>query len=622
MKTIRLTTAQALVKFLVAQRILINGREEKLFPGVLAIFGHGNVTSLGVALDEERKNIRTWRGQNEQGMALAAVGFAKAKRRQQIMVASSSIGPGALNMVTAAGVAYVDRLPVLFLSGDTFVHRIPDPVLQQGESFSDPSITVNDAFKPVVRYWDRIVAPQQLLHSLPHAVSTMLDPATCGPAFIGLPQDVQAESFDFPEVFFEKVVHTIIRPRADATELKNAVEALKNAKRPLIIAGGGVHYSLAEKELAAFATAHNIPVVETVAGKASLLASHPLNAGPVGVTGCESANNLAAQADVVVALGTRLQDFATGSWTIFSNEQTKFIGVNTVRFDAIKHRSLPVVGDARETLADLAAQLGNWRSDDTWSKVAQQEVVGYHKYIDSIAAKNIVVNTAANTEQLATYAQVVGVVDRAAQPGDYVLTAAGGFPGELNNGWRAKSLDSFDCEYGFSCMGYELSGAWGAKMAMPEREVISFVGDGSYMMMNSDIYSSVLYGHKLIVIVCDNGGYAVINRLQVNQGGVPFNNQLADCEPANLVYVDFAQHAASMGAISETVGSIDELETAFARARKSDRTHVIVIKTSPNDWTEGGSFWEVGVPTTSHRPEVIKAGEIMREGKKQQRIGW
>jgi len=616
MKTIRLTTAQALVKFLVAQRILINGREEKLFPGVLAIFGHGNVTSLGVALDEERKNIRTWRGQNEQGMALAAVGFAKAKRRQQIMVASSSIGPGALNMVTAAGVAYVDRLPVLFLSGDTFVHRIPDPVLQQGENFSDPSITVNDAFKPVVRYWDRIVAPQQLLHSLPHAVSTMLDPATCGPAFIGLPQDVQAESFDFPEVFFEKVVHTIIRPRADATELKNAVEVLKNAKRPLIIAGGGVHYSLAEKELAAFATAHNIPVVETVAGKASLLASHPLNAGPVGVTGCESANNLAAQADVVVAIGTRLQDFATGSWTIFSNEQTKFIGINTVRFDAIKHRSLPVVGDARETLADLGEQLGDWRSADVWSKVAQQEVVGYHKYIDSIAAKNT------NISQLATYAQVVGVVDRAAKPGDYVLTAAGGFPGELNNGWRAKSLDSFDCEYGFSCMGYELSGAWGAKMAMPESEVISFVGDGSYMMMNSDIYSSVLYGHKLIVIVCDNGGYAVINRLQVNQGGVPFNNQLADCEPANLVYVDFAQHAASMGAISETVGSIDELETAFARARKSESTHVIVIKTSPNDWTEGGSFWEVGVPTTSHRPEVIKAGQVMREGKKQQRIGW
>ena len=614
MKTIRLTTAQALVKFLVAQRIMIDGKEEKLFPGVLAIFGHGNVTSLGVALDEERKNIRTWRGQNEQGMALAAVGFAKAKRRQQIMVASSSIGPGALNMVTAAGVAYVDRLPVLFLAGDTFVHRIPDPVLQQSENFSDPSITVNDAFKPVVRYWDRIIAPEQLLHSLPHAISTMLDPATCGPAFIGLPQDVQAESFDYPEVFFEKVIHTIARPRADKTELTNAIEVLKNAKRPLIIAGGGVHYSRAEKELAAFATAHNIPVVETVAGKASLLASHALNAGPIGVTGCTSANALAAQSDVVVALGTRLQDFTTGSWTIFTNEKTVFIGVNTARFDAVKHRSLPVVGDVREIIAEFNAHLGKWRSDEVWSKLAQKETAGYHAYIDGIASKN--------AASLATYAQVVGVVDRAAQPNDYVLTAAGGFPGELNNGWRAKSLDSFDCEYGFSCMGYELSGAWGAKMAMPEREVISLVGDGSYMMMNSDIYSSVLYGHKLIVIVCDNGGYAVINRLQVNQGGVSFNNQLADCQAENLVYVDFAQHAASMGAISETVGSIDDLEAAFVRARKSDRTHVIVIKTSPNDWTEGGSFWEVGVPTTSHRQEVLEAGKTMREGKKQQRIGW
>ncbi|HBQ52749.1 MAG TPA: 3D-(3,5/4)-trihydroxycyclohexane-1,2-dione acylhydrolase (decyclizing) [Acidimicrobium sp.] len=614
MKTIRLTTAQALVKFLVAQRILINGREEQLFPGVLAIFGHGNVTSLGVALDENRKYIKTYRGQNEQGMALAAVGFAKARRRQQIMVASSSIGPGALNMVTSAGVAFVDRLPVLFLAGDTFVHRIPDPVLQQSENFADPSVTVNDAFKPVVRYWDRIVAPEQLLQSLPHAVSTMLDPATCGPAFIGLPQDVQAESFDFPEAFFEKVVHTLIRPRADTNELDSAIEVLKKAKQPLIICGGGVHYSLAEKELGDFATKHNIPVVETVAGKASLMASHPLNSGPVGVTGCEAANNLAAKADVVLALGTRLQDFTTGSWTIFSNEQTKFIGVNTARFDAVKHRSLPVVADVRVTLGEMSSRLENWRAPDSWSKTAQSEVAKYHLYIDGIAKKD--------SNKLATYAQVVGVADRLAQPGDYVLTAAGGFPGELNNGWRAKSQGSFDCEYGFSCMGYELSGAWGAKMAMPNREVISFVGDGSYMMMNSDIYSSVLYGHKLIVIVCDNGGYAVINRLQVNQGGVPFNNQIADCDVQNLVYVDFAKHAESMGAIAETVKSIDELESAYARARKSDRTHVIVIKTSSNDWTEGGSFWEVGVPTTSHRQEVLKAGEVMREGKKKQRIGW
>lgn len=616
MKTVRLTTAQAIVKYLVAQRIIINGREEALFPGVFAIFGHGNVTSLGVALDEERANIRTWRGQNEQGMALAAVGFAKAMRRRQIMVASSSIGPGALNMVTAAGVAYVDRLPVLFLSGDTFVHRIPDPVLQQGENFSDPSLTVNDAFKPVVRYWDRIVSPEQVLHSLPHAVSIMLDPATCGPAFIGLPQDVQAMTYDFPAVFFEKVVHEIPRPRPDSSELTRAVDALKRAKHPLIIAGGGVHYSRAEAKLVAFAERHAIPVVETVAGKTCLLASHELNAGPIGVIGCTSANALAAKADVVLALGTRLQDFTTGSWTVFANESTVFVGVNTTRFDAVKHRSLPVVGDVGETLAEFGRHLDGWRSEDSWVAFANRETAKYHAYIDAIASRT------AKTSGLPSYAQVVGAIDRLAKPSDYALTAAGGFPGELNNGWRAKGLDSFDCEYGFSCMGYELSGAWGAKIALPDREVISFVGDGSYLMLNCDIYSSVLYGHKLIVIVCDNGGFAVINRLQVDQGGRPFNNQIEHSDPKHLVYVDFAAHAASMGAIAENVTSIDELETAFQRARNSDRTHVIVMKTSSSDWTEGGAFWEVGVPASSHRPEVVAASSAMREGKKNQRVGW
>ncbi|MFZ8893531.1 MAG: thiamine pyrophosphate-binding protein, partial [Ilumatobacteraceae bacterium] len=342
-------------------------RQEQLFPGVLAIFGHGNVTSLGVALDENREKIRTYRGQNEQGMALAAIGFTKAKRRQQIMVATSSIGPGALNMVTAAGVAYVDRLPVLFLAGDTFVHRIPDPVLQQAETFSDPSITVNDAFKPVVRYWDRIVAPEQLLQSLPHAVSTMLDPATCGPAFIGLPQDVQAESFDFPEVFFDEVVHTILRPRADASELERAIKTLKQAKRPLIICGGGVHYSLAEKQLAEFATKHNIPVVETVAGKASLLADHPLNAGPVGVTGCESANTLAAQADVVLALGTRLNPFSTlpGYGMDYWPKDASIIQVdmNSDRIGLTKKVTVGICGDAKLVAQQLLAQLSPTAGD-------------------------------------------------------------------------------------------------------------------------------------------------------------------------------------------------------------------------------------------------------------------
>jgi len=617
MRTTKLTTAQAIVKYLVAQRTLIDGVEMPLFPGVYAIFGHGNVTSLGVALEEHRDDIRTWRGQNEQGMALAALGFTKALRRRQIMVATSSIGPGALNMVTAAGVAYVDRLPLLLLSGDTFVHRAPDPVLQQGENFGDPTITVNDAFKPVVRYWDRIVSPEQLVQSLPNAVSTMLDPATAGPAFIGLPQDVQAEAWDFPIAFFERTLRVAPRPRADGDEIAAAVDLLRTAKRPLIIAGGGVHYSGAEDDLQRFAENHSIPVVETVAGKASLLASHPLNSGPVGVTGSTSANELAARADVVIALGTRLQDFTTGSWTIFRSESTKFVGINTARFDAIKHRSLPVVGDARETISELDVRLSGWKSDDSWVALAREETAKYHAYIDSIAALS-----ALGPDGLPTYAQVVGVLDRDARPNDYVLTAAGGFPGELNNGWRAKHRNSFDCEYGFSCMGYEISGAWGAKMALPTSEVISLVGDGSYLMMNSDLYSTVLNGHKVIFIVCDNGGYAVIKRLQVNQGGKPFYNQLEDCQPARLAFVDFAKHAAAMGANTEVVGQIDDLPAALQRAREHDSTYVIVLKTSPDAWTGGGSFWEVGVPETSHRPDVLAAREMIRVGKSQQRIGW
>ena len=607
----KLTTAQAIVKYLIAQRTVIDGVEAPLFPGVFAIFGHGNVTCLGQALEEARAELPTWRGQNEQGMALAAVGFAKAMRRRQIMVASSSIGPGATNMVTAAGVAHSNRLPVLLLAGDTFRSRIPDPVLQQVEHFGDPSITVNDAFKPVTRYWDRITSPEQIVHSLPHALATMLDPATCGPAFIGLPQDVQAEAFDYPDQLFDVVVHEPLRPRPDRRQLARASELIRSAKRPLVIAGGGVHYSQAEQELTAFAEQFQIPVVETVAGKATLLAEHPLNAGPVGVTGCQSANALAAEADVVIAVGTRLQDFTTGSWTAF-DRAAQFVGINAAGFDAIKHSTAPVVGDAREALAELTPMLGDWSGPEDWADHAARETHGYHAYIDKIAAP---------TEGgLPTYAQVVGAIDRLAIPSDYAIAAAGGMPGELNNGWRAKGLDSFDCEYGFSCMGYEISGAWGAKMAMPEREVIVFVGDGSYMMMNSDLYSSVLTGHKLIVIVCDNGGFAVIHRLQINQGGAGYNNLFADTRHAEIPTIDFAAHARAMGCESETVATIAELESAFERARASQRSYVIALQTSQFDWTEGGVFWEVGVPEVSGRPAVIEAHELMQSGKQSQRL--
>jgi 3D-(3,5/4)-trihydroxycyclohexane-1,2-dione acylhydrolase (decyclizing) len=617
MKTVRCTTAEAIVRYLVAQQIVIDGSPQPLFAGAFAIFGHGNVTCLGPALEDVKDVFPTWRGQNEQGMALAAVAFAKAKRRRQIMVATSSIGPGATNMVTAAAVAHANRLPVLLLAGDTFASRIPDPVLQQVEPFGDPTVTVNDAFKPVARYWDRITHPAQVAHSLPHAVATMLDPATCGPAFLALPQDVQGTAYDYPERLFATTVHEIPRPRADRGQLERAAGALAAAVKPLIIAGGGVHYSFAEDALREFAEIHNVPVVETVAGKASLVAAHPLNAGPIGVTGGTSANALAAEADVVLAIGTRLQDFTTGSWTVFRNPGVRFVGLNTSSFDAVKHLALPLVADAREGLTELTGLLSGWRGADSWTERAATETAEYHRYIDKIASP-----TAPARDERPTYAQVIGAIDRLAEPTDYAVSAAGGFPGELNNGWRAKGVNTFDSEYGYSCMGYEISGGWGAKMALPDREVVVFVGDGSYLMMNSDLYSSVLSGHKLIVIVCDNGGFAVINRLQVNQGGEPFNNLIADAKVKEVVGVDFAAHAGSMGCRSETVTTIAELEAAFARARAADRTTVIAIATSAYEWTEGGSFWEVGVPEVSDRESIRAARAAVDAGKAEQRVGW
>ncbi len=627
MDTIRLTASGAVVRYLAAQRIEVDGQVVPLFAGVFAIFGHGNVTCLGHELEQAQDVLPTWRGQNEQGMALAACGFARAAKRRRIMVAASSIGPGATNMVTAAAVALANRLPLLLLAGDTFEHRIVDPVLQQVEHFGAPATTVNDAFRAVVRYWDRITTPEQVVQSLPQALNTMLDPGDCGPAFIALPQDVQAEAYDYPVGFFAERVHHIRRPRPDAGELRRAAAALARAERPLIIAGGGVRWSLAEEQLAAFAEAHGIPVVETTAGRTSLPAHHPLNCGPIGVTGCVSANAMAADADVVLAVGTRMQDFTTGSWTVFGDESAEIVGLNAARFDATKHMCLPLVADAREGLRELGTALSDYRASGDWTVRAASETAQYHAYIDKIAAPVTVAATGGDRSSdphadLPTYAQVVGAVDRAADASTYVVAAAGGLPGELVNGWRARTVHSFDCEYGYSCMGYEISGAWGAKMAMPEREVVVLLGDGSYLMMNSDLYSTVLTGHKLIVIVADNGGYAVIDRLQVNQGGASFNNLFEDCRTERLVAVDFAAHAASMGCETETVGSISELESAIERARASDRTYVIALKTHPHRWTEGGSFWEVGVPEVSGRASVKEARAAMDAGRAAQRVGW
>jgi 3D-(3,5/4)-trihydroxycyclohexane-1,2-dione acylhydrolase (decyclizing) len=612
-KTIRLTTAEALVRFLIAARTVVDGENVPLFPGVYGIFGHGNVTSLGHSLEMHRDELPVWRGQNEQGMGLAAAGFAKATRRQQIMVCTSSIGPGATNMITAAGVAMSNRLPVLFIAGDTFVSRLPDPVLQQVEHFGDPSMTVNDAFKPVVRYWDRITHPAQILSSLPQAVATMLDAGDCGPAFIALPQDIAAEAYDYPVAFFAEKVYERPRPRPDRGQLAHALKALRAAKRPVIIAGGGVHYSLAEKELASFAEAHGIPVVETVAGKSSLVADHPRYSGPLGVTGAAAANHVVEAADVVLAVGTRLEDFTTGSWTLFASD-AQIIGINAARFDAHKHRSVPVVADAREALIELSAELGAWTADPSWTAEAAEHRPRLTEFVNS--------RTRDDGVWPPSYSQLVGLVHESATPDDYILTAAGGLPGELNINWMSKGIATFDCEYGFSCMGYEISGAWGAAMARRNGEVYSMVGDGSYLMLNSDIYASVLSGHKMILVVCDNEGYAVIDRLQVNQGGASYNNMLADSNGTGIsARVNFAAHAAAMGADTYEVHSLTEFAAALASARKSDKTAVIVTKVRAKDFTEGGAFWQVGVPEVSERPTVNAARKKMDDGLRRQRIG-
>jgi len=617
----KITTAEAIVRYLIAQRAMVEPApgaepiEMPLFPGVFAIFGHGNVTSLGHSLEMHRDEIPVWRGQNEQGMALAAVAYAKAMRRQQVMVATSSVGPGATNMVTAAGVAMANRIPLLLISGDTFHSRLPDPVLQQVEHFGSPSTTVNDSFRPVVRYWDRITDPAQVLSSLPQAIAMLRDPGDCGPAFLGLPQDVAAMAYDFPDEFFETVVHAPLRPRPDTAQVARAVETLRGAARPLIIAGGGVHYSLAEAELADFATRHGVPVVETVAGKSSLLATHPRYGGPVGVTGAAAANVLAAEADVVLAVGTRLQDFATGSWTAFAAD-AQFIGLNAARFDAVKHRSIPVVGDAREGLVEIGTGLGDWRASNEWTDRGVEMQHDLDRFIASRAQLD--------GDVPLSYAQVIGVLHAQATPADYVLTASGGLPGELNITWGSLGLGTFDCEYGYSCMGYEVSGGWGAAIARSgevDGDVYVLVGDGAYMMMNSDIYSAALSGTKMTVLVCDNEGFAVIERLQVGQGGASYNNMLRDSHGDTGARVDFTAHAAAMGAHAVTVSTADELSAALTDARTRSQTCVIVMKVRESDWTEGGAFWEVGVPEVSERAEVRAARERMDAGLTSQRRG-
>jgi 3D-(3,5/4)-trihydroxycyclohexane-1,2-dione acylhydrolase (decyclizing) len=622
-QTVKLTVAQAIVRYLTAQFIQIDGRETRVCGGGFGIFGHGNVPCLGEALYDVQDTLPLYRGQNEQSMGFAAAAYAKYHLRQRFMFCTASAGPGTANLLTSAALAHANRLPVLMLCGDAFLTRLPDPVLQQLEHYGNPTLGLNDAFKAVSRYWDRITHPAQIIQSMPAALATMLDPADCGPAFIGMPQDVQGWTYDYPVEFFEKRVHRIRRQTPDASEVADAAAALNAAKRPVLLAGGGVQYSRAVDEMTAFAEAHNIPVIESIAGRANMLSTHPMNIGPVGVTGSDSANTIAEKADVILSVGCRLQDFTTGSWTAFAKD-AQIIGLNAARHDAGKHRSLPIVGDAKLGLLALGAAIGGYRAPEDWVTSARNERAKWDDYV----AGNVSTQSADGSNRPNSYAQAIGVVNALCDPRDRVVTAAGGLPAEVTANWRTLDIGTVDVEFGFSCMGYEIAGGWGAKIAQsenePDAETIVFVGDGSYLLMNSDIYSSVLTAKKLILLVLDNGGFAVINKLQNNMGQESFNNLIADCstvpEPFN---VDFAAHAASMGALVERVENPAELGEAFKRAKAANSTSVIVMNVDAYEgWTtQGHTWWEVGTPFTSDKPKVSAANAEVESARDRQRRG-
>ena len=616
-ETITLTTAQAIIRYLAAQFIEIDGVKTRVCGGGFGIFGHGNVTCLGEALHDHKDVLPLYRGQNEQGMGFAAAGYAKAHLRRRFMFCTASAGPGTANLLTSAALAHANRLPMLMLCGDAFLTRLPDPVLQQLEHFGNPTFGVNDAFKAVSRFWDRITHPAQIIQSLPAALATMLDPADCGPAFIGLPQDVQGWTFDYPLSFFDEKVHRIRRQAADAEEIADAAELLKSAKRPMIIAGGGVQYSGAVAELTAFAEAHDIPVVETIAGRANMVNDHALNVGPLGVTGSDSANTIAEEADVILAVGTRLQDFTTGSWTAFA-KGAQIIGLNVGRHDAAKHMSMTVVGDAKLALVELGSATSGYSAPKSWTKYAQGERAKWNDYV----ADNTRVGNGP-----ASYAQAIGVVNDLCDLRDRVVAAAGGLPAEVTANWKTLDIGTVDVEFGFSCMGYEIAGGWGARIAQAQidsdQDTVVFTGDGSYLLMNSDIYSSVLTDKKLIILVLDNGGFAVINKLQNNTGNEGFNNLIADTPTATRqVSVDFEAHARAMGAEAETV-EMSGLAEAFKRAKASDKTYVICAKVDPYEgWTtEGHTWWEVGTPHVSDNPKVHAAHLEQEETRARQRKG-
>ena len=582
--TIRLTGAQAMMRWLSVQ---MTEEGERYIAGVWAIFGHGNVAGVGEALHGLGDALPTWRGQNEQTMAHAAIAYAKTMRRRRAHAVTASIGPGSTNMVTAAALAHVNRLPVLLICGDVFANRRPDPVLQQIEDFDDGTVSANDCFRPIVRYFDRISRPEHILTALPRALRTMTDPADCGPVCIAFCQDVQAEAYDFPESFFEPRTWRIRRPEPDPAEVADVVAALRAATTPVIVCGGGVLYSGAENLLADFAARRNIPILETQAGKGATDFRHPMNFGSPGVTGSTCGNEACAAADLVIGIGTRFQDFTTGSWTVFANPACRLVSINLTGYDALKHGATGVVGDAQVTLERIDAALGDLR----FGAADAAARASWHATVAQVTAA-----PAQDANKLPSDAQVIGAVQRVATEKTVVMCAAGTMPGALQVLWQS-AKGGYHMEYGYSCMGYELAGAMGIKLADPSKEVVCFVGDGSYMMANSELATAVMRRVPYTVVLTDNRGFGCINRLQQACGGAEFNNMYKDSRVEAQPEIDFVAHAASMGAHAEKAADIPDLEARIVAARGRNLPTVIVIDTEAVSGTgAGGHWWDVAVP--------------------------
>jgi 3D-(3,5/4)-trihydroxycyclohexane-1,2-dione acylhydrolase (decyclizing) len=607
MKTVRMTMAQALVRFLDRQYLEADGEELKFVAGVFGIFGHGVVVGLGEALAAGGHSLRFYQGKNEQGAAHAAMGFAKQRDRRQIMAVTSSIGPGALNMVTAAGTATVNRIPVLFLPGDSYACRQPDPVLQQVEQFGDSNVTANDAFKAVSRYWDRVSRPEQLMTAVINAMRVLTDPAETGAVTIALPQDVQGEAWDYPEEFLQKRVHHLERRIPSEAQVARAVAAISAAKRPLVICGGGARYSGAAAELTAFCHAFHVPFGETQAGKGLIPWDDPCNLSGIGVTGSEAANRLAMRADLVIALGTRLGDFTTCSKWLFQDPDCRLLGINVAGFDAYKMNAEPIIADAKLALAAISRVLSSKAYKSAWGGEIERERGLWNAEVDRLYAE----------EDPAGLSQVrcLGELNDRLLPKDAIaVSGSGSIPSDMQRVWRTRATGAYHMEYGFSCMGYEIAAALGVKIAEPEREVVAIVGDGAYTMLHTELLTAVQEKRKIIVVVLDNAGFQCIDNLQGSQGIAHFGNEWKSRDPATgylsgeSVHVDFAKNAESWGAVGLRARNVAEFREAVKRALAEQGPVVIDAKVTAKSMTKGyDSWWRVGTAEVSENPEVVKA---------------